>query len=170
MKKRILGLSLCALGSIALLTACNNGPKSNAKVDNSGKVFKIACWNEEFRGFFNKYSTDEGKALIKEGKLMATADAQAAKTGLHIDDKQYEVGLLRSHYDLFPDGILEDVVRFHDPSASVYNGELASAPAAFAVLAVVRRSGSIADDGLPRLRQSVKQGGLAHIRPSDDGY
>ena len=85
MKKRILGLSLCALGSIALLTACNNGPKSNAKVDNSGKVFKIACWNEEFRGFFNKYSTDEGKALIKEGKLMATADAQAAKTGLHID-------------------------------------------------------------------------------------
>ena len=85
MKKRILALSLCALGSIAALAACNNGPKSNAKVDNTGKVFKIACWNEEFRGFFNKYTSDEGKKLLAEGKVMDTATAQATKSGFHLD-------------------------------------------------------------------------------------
>ena len=85
MKKRILGLGLVAIGSIAALAACSNGPKSMAKVDNTGKVFNIACWNEEFRSFFNKYTSDEGKALLAQGKVMDTATAQNTKKGFHLD-------------------------------------------------------------------------------------
>ena len=58
MKKKIIsGLACLALAgaTVAGLTACDNGNKEN----NSGTIFHIYCWNQEFKGFFNKYVSDE---------------------------------------------------------------------------------------------------------------
>lgn len=76
MKKSVLGLTLATLAAGMLLGSCGKAADAN--------VLNIQCWNEEFRGFFNRYSTDEGKALLKEGKLMDD-EAKKAKEGYHVD-------------------------------------------------------------------------------------
>lgn len=60
MKKRILAGVLSAATVLSLttgLTGCKEEGPAEAKVDNSGTVLKIACWNWEFREFVEAYYT-----------------------------------------------------------------------------------------------------------------
>lgn len=84
MKKQVITLAV-ALASVAALTGCKKDKiPADWKVDNSGQILNIQCWNDEFRGFFNKYITDEGKALLAEGKIMEKTKATETKEGLHM--------------------------------------------------------------------------------------
>lgn len=73
MKKRIIGATLVATAAVAVLASCGN------KELPVGDTIVIGCWNDEAKGFVNKYLTDEGKACNGNYKDF---DA-TAKTGLH---------------------------------------------------------------------------------------
>ena len=75
---------------------------------------------------------------------------------LDVAQEEHQVGLLRGDDDLLADLLLEDVVRVDHPAARVDDGELTAVPLALAVLAVARRTGLVAHDGLPALCQSVE--------------
>ena len=105
------------------------------------------------------------------GELGAAEDGchvliPVGKSGLHVNDEEHHVSLLGCHYHLLADGILEDVVALHDPSAGVYYRKLASVPLALAVLAVACCAGGVANDCLTCLGQAVEQCRLAHVRAS----
>lgn len=88
MKKRVLGALLVA-ASVASLASCKSRPDS-WKVDNSGDVFHIYAWNEEFKGFFEKYATDEKKAGLEKYHL----DGKEVKwTIVPSSDGQYQNAL-----------------------------------------------------------------------------
>lgn len=84
MKKQVITLAV-ALAAVAGLTGCNKDTGPSWGVDNSGTVLNIQCWNDEFRSFFNRYVTDEGKALLAQDKLMESEVAKTTKTGLHME-------------------------------------------------------------------------------------
>ena len=86
MKKRLLGLAgVAALGALAL-TSCQTGV-------NTGNVFHIYAWNQEFQGFFNTYLSDEKaefQAIAKDLKdeKITEKEAEAKKpTTVHLDGK-----------------------------------------------------------------------------------
>ena len=75
MKKRGLRLGLgVAVAALAGLTAASLTSCGGAKQNNDGDIFHIMVWNEEFRGFFEKYVSDEkaaGKSTYHmDGKLV----------------------------------------------------------------------------------------------------
>ena len=62
MKKKIL-CGLLAAASVASLASCGGKKRLDTwKVDNTGDVFHIYAWNEEFKGFFEKYVSDQKEA------------------------------------------------------------------------------------------------------------
>jgi len=60
MKKRFLGLGAIALGALAL-ASCSN----KVVMNNDGEIFHIYVWNEEFKGFFEKYVSDEKDKFVE---------------------------------------------------------------------------------------------------------
>ena len=84
--------------------------------------------------------------------------------------EQDDIGLIDGDDDLLADFFLERVVRSGRPSAGIHYGKLGSAPVTFAVMAVAGDARGLVDDGLTHPDQTVEEGGLAHIRASDDSY
>ena len=85
MKKRVLGSVLAFAGLLALASCGGNSKPANWKVDNTGKVFNIYAWNEEFKGFFEKYASDEKVAstiVNDKGETVANPQAPAK---YHVD-------------------------------------------------------------------------------------
>ena len=75
MKKRLLGLAgVAAIGAVAL-ASCQTGV-------NTGKVFHIYAWNEEFQGFFNKYLCDEKAKFVEAAEKK---DDSLKPTVTHLD-------------------------------------------------------------------------------------
>lgn len=64
MKKRILGLSLAgaALAGVAALSLASC---KNVVMNNDGEIFHIYVWNQEFKGFFEKYVSDERAQFVQ---------------------------------------------------------------------------------------------------------
>ena len=53
--KKIVAIILAGVMVVASLAACGGSGGGGAK--GQGKVFNIYAWNEEFKGFFEKYYT-----------------------------------------------------------------------------------------------------------------
>ena len=71
---------------------------------------------------------------------------------------------------LLSDFLLKYIIRVHHPAAGIDDRELLAIPFTFAVLAVTSCTSLTADDRLARLRQTIEQGRLSHIRASYNGY
>lgn len=86
MKKKFLGLAAGAavvgLAAVAL-TSCGGNSEKQIGVTDGGKTIRIQCWNEEGRRLFNKFVSDEGKALLAKGEIMDKDTAEGALTGMH---------------------------------------------------------------------------------------
>ena len=54
--KKVLAVVLASVMIVASLAACGSSGGGN-KAAAQGKVFNIYAWNEEFKGFFEKYYT-----------------------------------------------------------------------------------------------------------------
>ena len=83
MKKRVLGSILAFAGILALASCGDDAGKTSAPtsaptstptstpgstpVETSGKVLNVYAWNEEFKGFFEKYVSDEKIASTETG-------------------------------------------------------------------------------------------------------
>ena len=63
MKKRVLGYLMG--GAVAGLAALTLAGCKNVVMNNDGEIFHIYVWNEEFKGFFEKYASDEGAKFIE---------------------------------------------------------------------------------------------------------
>lgn len=89
MKKRLFGLALAGLGVAGTLASCGqSGAAPWGKVNNAdSKNFVFTVWNDEFKGFFQKYASDEGYAYNIEKKADAKAayDAAVSSGSFHID-------------------------------------------------------------------------------------
>ncbi len=84
MKKRGLGLFFgAAVAGLAALTLA--GCDKSYKADNSGEIFHIYAWNDEFKGFFEKYVSDERAQFVKA----ADEKNEALKPAVtHLNGKQ----------------------------------------------------------------------------------
>lgn len=83
MKKRFLGLMLgAAAAGLATVTLASCGNSSVAKSDS--KVFHIYAWNEEFKGFFEKYVSDEKEQFQKAAE---TKDDSLKPKETHLEGK-----------------------------------------------------------------------------------
>ena len=89
---------------------------------------------------------------------------------LHIDHEKNHIRLFNRDLHLLVNLSFKDVFGIDNPAPRVDNRKFAPCPFYFPVLTVTRRSRLFIDDSLTRLRQAVKQGGLADIRTSDDCY
>ena len=79
MKKRglRLGLGVAVAGLAALTTLASCGKK--VVMNNDGEIFHIYVWNEEFKGFFEKYVSDE-KAKFQEAAEKKDDSLKPAET------------------------------------------------------------------------------------------
>lgn len=57
MKKRVLTAALTLSATLALTASLSSCDSSTT--NDGGNIFHIYCWNDEFKGFFNKYVSDE---------------------------------------------------------------------------------------------------------------
>ena len=64
MKKIFLGLGAAALAAGALASCGKTNENVSGKISDS-KVFHIYVWNEEFKGFFEKYLSDEAAQFVE---------------------------------------------------------------------------------------------------------
>ena len=80
MKKRFLGLGAIALGALAL-ASCSN----KVVMNNDGEIFHIYVWNEEFKGYFEKYVCDEKDQFMQAAEKKD--DSLKPKT-YHYDGKE----------------------------------------------------------------------------------
>lgn len=78
MKKRIICMLLVAIMALSMLTGCGNG-------GNTGKVVNIYVWNEEFKGFFEKYYTATVPYLDTDGDGKADAYYDKAPGKKYLD-------------------------------------------------------------------------------------
>ena len=84
MKKRGLGLFLgAAAAGLAALTVA--GCEKSYTADNSGEIFHIYAWNDEFKGFFEKYLSDE-KLQFQKAADEKNESLKPAKT--HLSGKE----------------------------------------------------------------------------------
>ncbi len=70
MKKRIVTLVLVAAMCLGMFAGCGK----SAKVSNDGKVLNIYAWNEEFKGFFDKYYASKIPSDIKVNWIINASD------------------------------------------------------------------------------------------------
>ena len=104
MKKRVFSIVLAGLMALSL-AACGSSGAGSADSGEEGKVFNIYAWNEEFKGFFEKYyevpegvtvnwvitPSDNGAYQQKlDEALLAQADAEADdKVDLFLAEADY---------------------------------------------------------------------------------
>jgi hypothetical protein len=70
MKKKVVSMLLLAALSVGLLAGCGKG----TKVSSDGKVLNIYAWNEEFKGFFDKYYASKIPAGVKVNWVINASD------------------------------------------------------------------------------------------------
>ena len=68
MKKIFLGLGAAALAAATLVSCGGTNDNQPAGKISDSKVFHIYAWNEEFKGFFEKYVSDEKEQFVKAAK------------------------------------------------------------------------------------------------------
>ena len=72
MKKFISAVLVATMVLSMVLTGCGDGGSANKE---EGKIFHIMAWNEEFKGFFEKYFAekhDDGEYYVGDAKVKWT--------------------------------------------------------------------------------------------------
>ena len=71
--KKLIAIVLCLVMVVAAV-ACTSKPATETKTETKtetaaqGKVFNIYAWNEEFKGFFEKYYKEAGRGPAQPGQ------------------------------------------------------------------------------------------------------
>jgi hypothetical protein len=86
MKTKLFCRGLIAISALACLTGC--GPAAG-----SSDVISIYCWNEEFKGFFDKYVSDEKKAVSETDKVRHFEGKEVKWTVTPSDNGAYQDAL-----------------------------------------------------------------------------
>ena len=95
MKKRVIALLLVAVMAMGMFAGC--GKKEEKNFSDGGKVLNIYAWNEEFKGFFEKYYASKIPSDVKVNWIINVSDnglyqqklddALAAQANASADDK-----------------------------------------------------------------------------------
>lgn len=97
MKKRVLALLLTAAMAVCMLAGCGSKKLEKDTFSDGGKVLNIYAWNEEFKGFFDKYYASKIPSDVKVNWIINPSDdgvyqqkldeALANQAGAKADDR-----------------------------------------------------------------------------------
>ncbi len=73
MKKRVFAMLLLAVMTVGMLAGCG-GKSGKASFSNDGKTLNIYAWNEEFKGFFEKYYASKIPSDVKVNWIINASD------------------------------------------------------------------------------------------------
>ncbi len=73
MRKRVVSILILAAMTVCLLAGCGKG-SSKGDSTTGGKVLNIYAWNEEFKGFFDKYYASKIPADVKVNWVINASD------------------------------------------------------------------------------------------------
>ncbi|MCR5154527.1 MAG: ABC transporter substrate-binding protein [Lachnospiraceae bacterium] len=74
MKKRVMSLLLIAVMAVTMLAGCGGKKAHEPEWSDEGKVLNIYAWNEEFKGFFEKYYASKIPSNVKVNWIINASD------------------------------------------------------------------------------------------------
>ena len=95
---------------------------------------------------------------------------QIRQTVYHIDNKQDDIRFFNSDFHLLIDFFLKNILRVDNPSTGIHQRKLFCQPFDLAILAVACCPGLFIYDSLTCLRQTIEQGGLSYVGPTNNCY
>ena len=108
--------------------------------------------------------------LFITAQYLGHFDVQVRDTVQYIHHKQDHVCFIQSDLYLLIYLFFENIIRINYPSAGVDQRKLFTGPVHFTVLTVAGSPCFLVHDGLTRLGQTVEQGGLSYVGPTNNCY